>query len=77
MRYRAFIVTMSQYVYKPVGFSPGTPIRDRSIKEKEYIIQQIRAGAYDKKYCKDKLGMVRRRERGTGSTLYYMYYLRG
>ena len=58
MRYRAFIVTMPPYVYKPVGFSPGTPIRDRSMKEKEYIIQQIRAGAYDGKHCIDKLGMI-------------------
>ena len=27
------------------------------MKEKEYIIQQIRTGAYDKKYCMDNLGM--------------------
>lgn len=30
------------------------------MKEKEYIIQQIRTGAYDKKYCMDNLGMSKK-----------------
>ena len=55
--YRAFTVTVPEYVYKPKKFSTTTLIRDRFMKENEYIIQQIRTGAYDKKHCIDKLSM--------------------
>ena len=57
VRYRAFTVTMPEYMHKPVEFWSTTPLRDRFIKEKEYIIQQIKTEAYDRKHCIDKLGM--------------------
>ena len=43
-------------VYKPVGFCSTIPIKVRSMKEKEYIIQQLDRGVW-KKYCMDNLGM--------------------
>ena len=48
---------MPEYVYKPAEFRSTNPLRDRSMKEKEYIIQQIKTEAYDRKHCIDKLGM--------------------
>ena len=47
---------MSGYLYKPGTFKDDTPIRERSMDEKAFIIQQIRSKAYDKKYCMEKLG---------------------
>ena len=50
---------MSNYLYKPENFKDDTPIRERSMNEKAFIIQQIRRRSYDKKYCMEKLGFSR------------------
>ena len=50
---------MSGYLYKIGTFKDDTPIRERSMDEKAFIIQQIRSKAYDKKYCMEKLGFSR------------------
>ena len=50
---------MSYYLYKPENFEDETPIRERSMNEKAFIIQQIRRRSYDKKDCMGNLGFSR------------------
>ena len=47
---------MSDYLYKPKNFKNDIPIRDRTMDEKAFIIQQIKKRAYNKKHCMEVLG---------------------
>ena len=53
---RYWTVIMSKYLYKPKDFKRDTPLRDRTMDEKAFIIQGIKRGAYDKQYCMNVLG---------------------